>query len=283
VSETDAELGVRAAQAGSAVVRALYGRQLERFAKSVNDFATEADVAAERAIRDVLRDARPEDGFVGEELGSTGATAGRTWLVDPLCGTLNYAARTPLAAVNVALRVGDRIVAAAVAEPFSGDMFWTDGRTAHVRSDGRDKPLVPDPASRLVDVNLDPPFPNGDRFRTARMLQDETFVDRFHPRVLSTTLALAWVAAGRHAAYVSDGDLRDSVHFSSGIALCQAAGCVVTGLAGQPVHTGAQGLIAAADTQTHADLVAIISRHLGKRFDQGVGRPGTVEETATSP
>jgi myo-inositol-1(or 4)-monophosphatase len=62
------------------------------------------------------------------------------------------------------------------------------------------------------------------------------------------------VAAGRRAAYVTDGDLRDSVHLSSGIALCQAAGCVVTGLAGQPLHTGVHGLVAADDAQTHADL-----------------------------
>lgn len=264
MDENDAELAIRAASAGAEVARSLYGRQLARFAKSAVDFATEADLAAEQAIMETLRDARPEDGFVGEESGSVaGATSGRTWLVDPLCGTLNYAARTPLVAVNVALRVGDRVTAAAVADPFSAEVFWTDGVTACLRAGGRDEPLIPDQASRLVDLNLDPPFPGQDRFRTARMLHDEAFVSRFHPRVLSTTLALAWVAAGRHAAYVSDGDLRDSVHFSSGIALCQAAGCVVTGLAGQPVHTGVQGLVAAADRQTHADLVAIAARSTG--------------------
>jgi myo-inositol-1(or 4)-monophosphatase len=238
----------------------MYGHQLRRFAKSANDFATEADVAAEHAIMDTLRKARPKDGFVGEELGeAANPTSDRTWLVDPLCGTLNYAAQTPLVAVNVALRIGDSITIAAVADPFSTEVFWTDGTTAQVRSNNRDDPLTPDPLSRLVDLNLDPPPPNEDRFRAARLLQNETFINGFRPRVLSTTLALAWVAAGRHTAYITDGDLRDSVHFSSGIALCQAAGCVVTGLAGQPVHTGPQGLIAAADTQTHAELVDIIS------------------------
>jgi myo-inositol-1(or 4)-monophosphatase len=254
VRETDAELAIRAAKAGSDVVRSLFGRRLARFAKAANDFATEADVAAEQAIMDVLRKARPEDGVVGEEFG--GAPAERTWLVDPLCGTVNYAARTPVVAVNVALRVGDGIAVAAVADPFSSEVFWTDGAVARVRSDGRDEPLTPDPDSRVVDLNLEPPGVE-DRFRVTRMLLDEAFIDGFHPRVLSTTLALAWVAAGRHAAYVSDGDLRDSVHYSSGIALCQAAGCVVTGLAGQPLHTGAKGLIAAADARIHADLVAI--------------------------
>ena len=45
-----------------------------------------------------------------------------------------------------------------------------------------------------------------------------------------------------------------------GIALCQAAGCVVTGLRGEPVHTGAGGLLVAADQPTHATLLALIDR-----------------------
>jgi myo-inositol-1(or 4)-monophosphatase len=110
----------------------------------------------------------------------------------------------------------------------------------------------------LVDVNLDPPFPNAPGFRAVRLLADEVFTARFRPRVVSTTLALAWVAAGRRAAYVTDGHLIDSVHFTAGIALCRAAGCTVTGIHGQPLHTGAGGLIAAADCQTHAALLDMI-------------------------
>lgn len=261
VADSDAELAIRAAEAGSAVVRSMYGRRLERFAKSANDFATEADLSAEHAIMDVLRTARPRDGFIGEELGrAAAATSGRTWLVDPLCGTVNYAARVPLVAVNVALRVGGHLTTSAVADPFSAEVFWTDGETANLRANGRDQPLAPEPTSRLVDVNLDPPFPSRDRIRLVRVLQDEAFGTRFHPRVLSTSLALAWVAAGRQAAYLTDGDLRDNVHFGSGIALCRAAGCVVSDLGGHPLETGTHGLIAAADARTHADLVDVIAK-----------------------
>ena len=111
-----------------------------------------------------------------------------------------------------------------------------------------------------MDVNLDPPFPNRAVFLAARLLADEDFIDQFRPRVVSTTLAVAWVAARRRAAYVTDGHLQDTVHFAAGIALCQAAGCVVTGIEGQPVHTGVGGLVAAADEQTHTALLALIRR-----------------------
>ena len=78
-------------------------------------------------------------------------------------------------------------------------------------------------------------------------------------RLLSTTLGLAWVATGHRAAYVTDGDVRGSVHFTAGVALCAAAGCIVTDLAGDELH-GADGLVVAADEPTHARLLALVRR-----------------------
>ncbi|GCD40103.1 phosphatase [Streptomyces chrestomyceticus JCM 4735] len=266
----DAGVAAAAARAGADVVRDLYGRRLARIDKGGGDFATEADVAAEKAILGVLRAARPDDAVLGEEGGRQGAAeAARQWLVDPLCGTLDYAVGSMLVAVNVALREG----AAAVADPFSGDVFHTDGESAWVRGegagqrgdgadqrgDGADQRLIPTSASRLVDVNLDPPFPGAPAFRAVDLLARPAFAEHFRPRVVSTTLALAWVAAGKRAAYVTDGgDLSGSVHFAAGIALCRAAGCVVTGIDGAPVGQGGRGLVAAADAETHRLLMTMV-------------------------
>ncbi|WP_344447495.1 inositol monophosphatase family protein, partial [Kitasatospora nipponensis] len=77
-----------------------------------------------------------------------------------------------------------------------------------------------------------------------------------------TTLALAWVAAGKRAAYVTDGgDLSSSVHFAAGIALCRAAGCVVTGIDSAPVGPAGRGLVVAADAETHGLLMSMIHGH----------------------
>jgi myo-inositol-1(or 4)-monophosphatase len=120
VTHSDPELAIAAAAAGAAVVRASYGESPARFDKSPDDFATAADIEAEEAILDVLRTARPGDAVLAEESGLVGSDlAERTWLVDPLCGTLNYAARTALVAVNVALRSGGEIRVAASADPFA--------------------------------------------------------------------------------------------------------------------------------------------------------------------
>ncbi|MFE0459654.1 inositol monophosphatase family protein [Kitasatospora sp. NPDC058965] len=256
-AQDDAELAGRAAQAGADVVRAMYGEPLDRVDKGGGDFATAADLAAERAILAVLRAARPADGVLGEEGGAQGGDGPRQWLVDPLCGTLNYAVGTRVVAVNVALRGG----AAAVADPFAGEVLRTDGVSAWLRRDGVDTPLRPSAASRLVDVNLDPPFPGAPRFRAVELLAHPEFAANFRPRVVSSTLALAWVAAGRRAGYLTDGgDLTGSVHFAAGIALCRAAGCVVTGIDGEPLGPRGRGLLVAADAGTHRQLLTMVRR-----------------------
>ena len=105
----DWDVAIAIAEAGAAVVHRCFGTTLQRLEKGAGDFATHADLEAENAMRAVLHRKRPEDAILGEEDGRSGASSGvRTWLLDPLCGTLNYAVRMRVAAVNVALRSGGR-------------------------------------------------------------------------------------------------------------------------------------------------------------------------------
>jgi myo-inositol-1(or 4)-monophosphatase len=257
----DVEVAIAAVEAGAAVVLRWFGATLERVDKGAGDFATSADLESEQVILSLLRQQRPEDGLVGEETGHGGRTeARRTWLVDPLCGTLNYAVMTRLVAVNVALRDEARFAAAAVADPFEAAVFWADTERAMRRAGGRDTPLVPSARSALVDLNIDPPFPNAPGFRAARLASSPDFLARFKPRVVSSSIALAWVATGQRAAYVTDGDVWNSVHFAAGVAVCERAGCVLTDLQGRPLGQEPRGLIAAADAATHAALLDIIQR-----------------------
>lgn len=264
---TDVEVAIAAAQAGAAVVARAYGDSQVRFAKSATDFATQADIDAETAIVAVLDEHRPDDARTGEELGSTGSDRSeRRWFVDPLCGTLNFAAETPLVAVNVALVDGDAPLAAVAADPIADELFWTDGTGAYRRSQSGEELLRPTPRSGLVDINCDGPL--DEPFVGGQLVADPRLRATYGPRVISSTLAVAWVAAGRRAAYVSDGRFRDNLHFAAGIALCQAAGCVVSDLAGDPLHTG-RGLLVAADRETHERLVALVEPHVRETHSRG--------------
>ena len=156
---SDVEVALAAGEAGAAVVRAAYAGPLARHAKSATDFATGADLDAERAVLDVIAAARPEDGIIAEKSGMVGAGgAARRWLVGPLCGTLNFAAHTPLVAVNIALVDDSGTRVAVTVDPLSAELFSCDGSVAAVRKDGADDPLLPAAESRLVDVNCDGPL-----------------------------------------------------------------------------------------------------------------------------
>lgn len=254
-SSDDAEVAVSAALAGAHEVVSAFRRPVTRHAKVGLDFATDTDVAAERAVRAVLAASRPGDAVVGEELGASGGDAARRWYVDPLCGTLNYAAGVPAFGVNVALtetRDGVELVrAAAVADPLTGEVVWTDGVRTRVRGAAGSPDVVASPTAvtRLVNVDVD----NG---RGApELVADAGLRGAWAVRVASTSLALAWVAAGRQTAYVTGAGVDGSVHFLPGVALCEAAGCVVTDLDGGPVR-GGRGILAAADAATSHDLLA---------------------------
>lgn len=257
---TDLDVALAAAKAGADVVRTAYGTGSARHAKSGSDFATDADLGSERAILAVIESARPEDTRVGEESGRAGTSSTRRWLVDPLCGTLNFAAQTPLVAVNVAL-VDEEMgtVACVSADPIAGELFWADSGGAFLRRDGSDEALTPSPGSRLVDINCDGPVDAP--FLGPQLVADPAFRSAFGPRVMSTTLAVAWVAAGRRAGYVSDGQFVENVHYAAGVELCVRAACVVTDLAGGPLE-GGRGLVIGADLETHQRLVDLIRPHL---------------------
>jgi myo-inositol-1(or 4)-monophosphatase len=113
-----------AAQAGGKVLLG-YFRKLDPAAiteKTKNDFVSDADRAAEAAIRAELDFRFPQYGFVGEEGGASGDTE-RRWIVDPLDGTLNFVQGFPHWCVSVALWDADGPVVGCVLDPLRDDCF----------------------------------------------------------------------------------------------------------------------------------------------------------------
>lgn len=257
---SDVEVAIAAACAGADVVLWGYGSDHVRQVKAATDFATDTDLDAERAILAVLAEHRPDDARTSEEFGKSGAAASaRRWLVDPLCGTLNFAATTPLTVVNVALTRHGAASIAAAADPNAAEVFWTDGKDSFRRFRGKDCRLTPSALSGLIDINCDGPLDHP--LVGGQLVGDPRLRAVYGPRVISSTLAVAWVAAGRRAAYISDGHFRDNLHFAAGIALCQAAGCRISDLAGGPLHAD-RGLVIAADEDTHGRVLKLIEPHL---------------------
>ncbi|MEQ1737604.1 MAG: inositol monophosphatase family protein [Rhodoglobus sp.] len=71
------------------------------------DIVTEADRETEALIRGLLADARPTDGFFGEESAAEQGSSGLTWIVDPIDGTVNFLYGLPHYAVSIAVVEGE--------------------------------------------------------------------------------------------------------------------------------------------------------------------------------
>jgi histidinol-phosphatase len=102
---------------------------------------TETDEAVERALRERLREARPEDAVLGEEEGASGDGA-RRWILDPIDGTRNYSRGIPVFATLVALEQEGEVIVGVVSAPALGRRWWAergagafaDGEPIHVSS-----------------------------------------------------------------------------------------------------------------------------------------------------
>ena len=101
---SDLELALHLADVAAAVTLPAFGRRLDVALKADATVVTEVDAAAERAVRDALREHRPDDGVLSEEEGLTPGTSGRVWVLDPIDGTRMYAEGIPLWTTLIALR-----------------------------------------------------------------------------------------------------------------------------------------------------------------------------------
>jgi myo-inositol-1(or 4)-monophosphatase len=134
----DLELAERAARAAGDVLLSYYGRAPEGLASktSVTDPVSDADREAERTIRELLLGEHPDDGILGEEGSRSSSKSGRTWIVDPLDGTVNFLYGLRAWAVSIALEDRDGLAVGVVFNPVSGECFHA-ARGEGARVDGR--------------------------------------------------------------------------------------------------------------------------------------------------
>lgn len=191
---------------------------------TLTDPVSEADVAAERAIRAVLARRVPDDAIVGEEGDDTPGTTGRRWIVDPLDGTVNYLYGIPQWCVSVACEG----LVGVVLDP-SRDEIWAGAADGRASLDGVALPRRTAPGGGLGHALVATGFGYD---REVRRLQGE-IVARLLPQVRdlrragAAALDVCWLAAGRADAY-----------FEFGVqAWDTAAGEVIAGAGGLQVVT----------------------------------------------
>lgn len=99
----DISLANRLADAAGIAIRPFFRSVFNHEAKSDASPVTEADRAAEAAIRSILDAECPHDAIIGEEYGEKPGTSGRTWVLDPIDGTVSFMAGRPIFGTLIAL------------------------------------------------------------------------------------------------------------------------------------------------------------------------------------
>jgi myo-inositol-1(or 4)-monophosphatase len=202
---------------------------------SREDIVTHADRETEALIRSMLADARPGDGFFGEESDADAGTTGLTWVVDPIDGTVNYLYGIPHYAISIAVVEGDpdpqtwRALAGAVINPASGELFTaTAGGGAFLGSTSiRVAPSV-DLSQALVGTGFS--YQAQTRVEQATIVTGLIGLVRDIRRQGTASLDLCSVACGRLNGYYERG-LNPWDH-AAGALVAAEAGARVSGLHG---------------------------------------------------
>ncbi len=194
-----------AADAAATELRSRFGHdQSDIRAKSgPTDLVSEADVAAEAAIRAVLAEHRPDDAILGEEGGASGHGELR-WVIDPLDGTTNFLFGVPQFAVSVACEDEDGGVVGVVLDPIHDERFAAS-RSGQATLNGAaiagsDRTEL---ATALVATGFG--YDAAVRARQAQVLGRVLPRVRDIRRAGSAALDLAWCACGRYDAYFERG------------------------------------------------------------------------------
>ena len=114
-----------ARRAGAVLIRNLVKlEKLKIKKKGRNDYVSEADRAAERAVIDVIQKHFPDHGILAEESGIQGNSESDTiWIIDPLDGTTNFLHGFPVFAVSIGVRVNGRMSHGVVYDPLRQELF----------------------------------------------------------------------------------------------------------------------------------------------------------------
>src|ERR1700728_4637797 len=248
----------------AAVGRFIAGHRADSaVSKRGDDFATKVDLAIERQVVDALVSATGIP-VHGEEFGGAEIDSPWVWILDPIDGTFNYAAGSPMAAILLGLLHDGDPVAGLTWLPFTGERYVAVSGGPLMKNGVPQPPLVQSDLNHAIigvgTFNADSRgrFPGRYRLAVLEELSRESSRMRMHG------------AAGIDLAYVADGVLGGSISFgdhvwdhAAGAALVRAAGGVVTSLTGDEWTPDSRSALAAAPG-VHAQLLEML---------QTVGRP----------
>ncbi len=255
----------QAARAGGQVLLDWQNRFTTR-EKGLRDLVTEADVASQQAIRDILLGRFPDHDFLGEEDASfpaaikTSPKSQYRWIVDPLDGTANYVHHLPAFAVTIALQKAEETVLGIVFDPIANELYHAvKGEGTFLNGKSVQTSGCTSPEQAMVAVSFAPNVPRGS-------IEIARFIEALHScqsvrRLGSAALNLAYLAAGRLDAYWATSVKIWDV--AAGLLMVEEAGGTVSRLDGGPLDLNNPEFLASASQPLQGEMLQILSRVAG--------------------
>ena len=219
------------------------------------DPVTEADRAAEGAMRAVLAERRPHDAVLGEEQEARAGTSGLTWVLDPIDGTRAFITGAPVWGTLIAVGDADGPAFGIIDQPFTGERFWGGFGAARLARAGAEAPLRTRSCAALASATILTTHPE------VGTPAERAAFERLAARCRLVRHGLdcygyAMVAAG-HADLVVEAGLQP-YDVQGPMAVVEAAGGVVTAWDGGSARGGGR-VIAAGDPALHRAAIEALS------------------------
>lgn len=222
------------------------------------DPVTEADRAAERAMRQILARRRPGDAILGEEYGATPGVSGLTWVLDPIDGTRAFMSGAPTWGVLIAVSGPEGPIYGLIDQPYIGERFegglgravMTGPQGARALATLGDRPL-----SKATLFTTFPEVGTAQESAAFRAVSAQARLTRYG----LDCYAYALVASGQVDLVIEAG--LNAYDIQAPIAVIEAAGGIVTDWSGGPVHDGGRAVAAAGRAQ-HAAALALLAPFL---------------------
>ncbi|MGV8938982.1 MAG: inositol monophosphatase family protein [Allorhizobium sp.] len=237
-------------------------QNLQVSVKGPSDFVSQADIKAERVVREELLKARPTYGFLGEEseeiIGTDGA---HRWIVDPLDGTTNFLHGIPQFAVSIALERNGELVAGVIFNPATDELYSAERGGGAFLNDRRIRVAARKVLSDCVVGCGVPHLGRGNHGKFLVELRHVMGEVAGVRRMGAAALDLAYVAAGRLDGFWETG--LSPWDIAAGLVLIREAGGYASNMSGG-TEIFSTGHVIAGNEYIHKALVETVNRPIPK-------------------
>lgn len=219
------------------------------------DPVTEADREAEKAIRSLIRSTFPDHGILGEEFGAENTDSRHVWVIDPIDGTRAFISGLPLWGTLVGLTDGGDAVAGMMSQPFTGELFWADGKASHYDGPGGARRLATRGTRAIAEATMcttTPALFAGEMRASYDRLEGSVRLARYG----TDCYAYAMLAAGNVDLVVETG--LQPYDIVALVPIIERAGGVITRWDGGPAEK-AGDIVAAATPELHAAALEMLN------------------------